>query len=94
MRAWNRDKIVDETNLTSEILKIKNQIDELNHLVFRLTETRKEDFKIKICYSTQYEEVEVRNDIFCKAIKEEIEFRRNILKEKIYKLNELFEKNN
>lgn len=92
MWFWNRDKIKDEITLTEEIIETKNKISELNNLIYRLTELRSESFKIKFCYSNEYENIEIRNDIFCKALKEEIEFERNILKEKMYKLKEVFDK--
>lgn len=90
MWFWNKNKIDNEIKLTEEIVEIKNKISELNSLIYRLTELRSESFKIKFCYSNEYENIEIRNDIFCKALKEEIEYKRNILKEKMYHLKEVF----
>lgn len=90
MWFWNKNKIDNEIKLTEEIVEIKNKISKLNSLIYILTELRSESFKIKLCYSTEYENIEIRNDIFCKALKEEIEYKRNILKEKMYHLKEIF----
>lgn len=90
MWLWNKNKIDNEIKLTEEIVEIKNKISELNSLIYRLTELRSKSFKIKFCYSNEYENIEIRNDIFCKALKEEIEYKRNILKEKMYHLKEVF----
>lgn len=92
MWFWDRDKINDEIKLTEEIIKIKNKISELNSLIYRLTELRSEDFKIKFCYSTEWNSIEIRNNLFCEALKKEIKYERNILKDKMNYLKEVFEK--